>query len=280
MRSILTRTMDSRPLAAARILLGIAALPLVLEWSAPLLRAADPNFLAVPFIEGLPLSTPIVYGLMAAGFISGVMMILGVAARLASALVAATFALVLLLDQQTMSNHLLLMVILTAFIACSECGASWTITNRRGGVQVPYWPAFLIKAQVTTLYAWTAISKINEPYLAGEVLADHLRSWIPLPESLLPAMAVLSIVIEASLAVALWIPRLRFAAFILGAGLHVGILVLLEGTPPLLIFAVIMLSAYVLFLYDSIERRSGYESKLWGKLANTSPPRHSAMQRA
>lgn len=112
---------------------------MMLEWSKPLRRAAGPSNLAVPFIDGLPrLLELAAYGLIAVAAVAAIGMILGVAARAASALVAFSGAAVLLVDQQTMTNHLLLMVIFAAFVGCSDCGGAWTLTNPRLARQAPY----------------------------------------------------------------------------------------------------------------------------------------------
>lgn len=176
-------------------------------------------------------------------------MVIGLAGRIPALAVAGIAAVVLLIDQQTYSNHMVLLLMLALFLGMSGSTHAFSVLRHSRKPEVPYWPAFLIKAQITTLYAWTAVSKINPQYLSGEVLGTYLNSWVPLPDSLLPAAAILSIVAEAFLAVALWIPRTRKLAFLVGAGLHIGIVIMLASPAPLVGFGMLMLSGYVLFAW-------------------------------
>lgn len=100
-------------------------------------------------------------------------------------------------------------------IALSDCGAAWSLDPRRTGSRdpVPGWPAFLLRAQLTITYAFAAISKLNLVYVSSGVLAVYLRrEYGPLVLSdtwfdwrgLMP-LPVLSIVVEAFLAVAFWV---------------------------------------------------------------------------
>lgn len=182
-------------------------------------------------------------------------MIVGIAGHLPALLVAACAATALLSDQQAYSNHLLLLVLLSTFLGLSGASKALSVGAFRKTEEVPYWPAFMIKIQITTLYAWAAASKVNPQYLAGDVLGPNFRPWVPLPDNLLPLVAIASIAAEAFLAVALWLPKLRLLAFLTGGGLHVGILALLIYPEPLIPFAMLMVSGYALFAHDSL--RSG-----------------------
>lgn len=262
MRQLLTQTIDARPLAVGRILLGVASLPLAVEWFRPLLKVASRDSMALPVIDGAGSLPSIVvmlfFGLSVAASAG---MILGVAGRLPALLLAAVTALVLLADQQVYSNHMILLLMLSSFMGLSGAHRAYTVAElrrkrrkRSRGDLVPYWPAFLIKAQITTLYFWTAVSKINPQYLSGEVIDANLRGWVPVPESLLPAVSLASIAAEFFLAFALWIPKTRLLGFLVGFGLHFGILAFLTSPAPLIPFAMLMATGYVLFAHDSIER--------------------------
>lgn len=261
MRQLLTQTIDAKPLAVGRILLGVASLPLALEWFRPMMKVASRDYIALPVFDGAgSLPSLVVMVFFGLSLMASAGMILGVAGRLPALLLAAVTGLVLLSDQQVYSNHLLLLLMLSTFMGLSGAHRALTVFDmgkRRRRVhreQVPYWPAFLIKAQITTLYFWTAVSKINPQYLSGEVVGANLRDWVPIPEGLLPAVSVLSIAAEFFLAVALWIPKTRLLGFLVGAGLHLGILAFLTSPAPLIPFAMLMATGYVLFAHDSIER--------------------------
>jgi len=246
--------MDARPLGLGRILVGLASLPIALEWAIPLLKAASGDYLVLPVFDGwktLPDTAVLI--LLAISLVSSLAMILGIAGRLPSLLVAVCGAVAILSDQQAYSNHLLLLVMLSFFIGVS--GATNAISISAGinkTQEVPYWPAFLIKMQITTVYAWTAAAKVNDQYLAGDVLRMNLQPWVPVPDHLLPAIAMSSIAAEAFLAVALWIPKLRLLAFMVGGALHLGIVLTLIQPAPLIPFGLLMMTGYVLFAHDSI----------------------------
>lgn len=130
------------------------------------------------------------------------------------------------------------------------CPGAW---NR--SVQVPNWPAFLLKVQITTVYANTDLAKLNEQYLSDEIIGRHLRDRVPVPELFLPALAVWSIAADFILSVALWIPALRPVAFLIAASLHLGIVLMANTALPLLAFALMMLSGYALFVQDALLKR-------------------------
>lgn len=250
MRGVLTSTMDPRPLAVCRILVGLVAAGFSYEWIRVLARASSGKYLAMPVFDAWPPVTPtLATVLFAVSLGAAVAMVLGLAGRLPAILVAACAAVVLLVEQQTYSNHLVLLVMLALCLGLSGAAHAWSLSRAPRAANVPYWPALLIKAQITTLYAWTAVAKINPQYLSGEVIGTSVQPWVPIPEHLLPAAAILSIVTEAFLAVALWIPKTRRLAFVMGAGLHLGIVVLLDSPAPLVGFGMLMLTGYVLFAW-------------------------------
>lgn len=259
MRQLLTQTIDARPLAIGRIILGVASLALAIEWFRPMWKIASGGSMALPVFDGaVPLTSAVVAGLFGLSLAASGGMILGVAGRLPSLLLTLVTAAVLLADQQIYSNHMLLMLMLSIFMGLSGAHKALTVFDlkrRKHRLElVPYWPAFLIKAQITTLYFWTAVSKINPQYLSGEVIDANLRGWVPIPEGLLPAISIASIAAEFFLAFALWIPKTRLLGFLVGAGLHVGILAFLTSPAPLIPFAMLMATGYALFAHDSFER--------------------------
>ncbi|MDP9997756.1 HTTM domain-containing protein [Pseudarthrobacter sulfonivorans] len=252
MRDILMRGINPRPLAVARILVGLVAFGFTFEWIRVLLRVSSGNYLTLPVVVGTPSpGRELVLTLFAISLGASAAMILGLAGRVPAITVALTTAAVLLLDQQTYSNHMVLLFMLALFLGMSDSTQALSLSRSRHKTEVTYWPAFLIKSQISVLYAWTAIAKINPQYLSGEVLGTFMQPWVPVPDGLLPAAAILSVVTEAILAVALWIPEVRIAAFVLGGGLHIGIVVALDSPAPLIGFGLLMLSGYVLFASGS-----------------------------
>lgn len=250
MQRILNGTIDARPLAAGRITVGLGSVYLAWEWFQPLRAIARGDAFALPVASWLPdPSSALVHGMFLVALAGSAGMVLGLT-RWPALAVAAMSAAALLLDAQTYSNHLLLLTLLSLFLGLSGSHRAWSVLQRGADEAVPYWPAFLIQAQVSTLYLWTGISKINDQYLSGEVIEANLRGWAVPPEAVLPAVAVLSIVTEIALSVILWIRPLFPLAALLGFGLHAGIVLALVNPQPLVPFAALMLAGYFLFAYE------------------------------
>jgi hypothetical protein len=247
-RGLVAAEVRPHGLAVARILVALAAFPLIVEWWYALARVASGRFLAIEMVAWMPKLTPgMVQALVSAALIAAVLLLLGVFARTSAALTAATAGVALFLDQQTYSNHLVLFACLAALLSCSRCAEVLTFPRRKGLTYVPYWPVFLIKLLISVVYAYTATSKINEQYLSGDVIRIHQDGLIQFPSALLPVIAVSSIAAEYVLSVALWIPSIRLMATALGAGLHIGILLVFDYPIALLPFAMLMAVGYVQF---------------------------------
>ena len=248
MRQIVTADIDARPLAAGRIAVGLSSFVVLVEWFGTLNRVAG-GAIAVPVASALPDPSPTgVYVLACVGFLASVGMVLGLS-RWPTLAVAAVSLCALLLDQQTYSNHLVLLTVLAFFLGLSGSHRAWSIPHRHAGARVPYWPAFLIQAQISTLYFWTGVAKLNEQFLTGGVFEINMHTWALPPAALLPVVAVSSVITEVALSVLLWVRRLFPVALLVGVGLHLGIAVTLKSPIPLVAFAGLMASGYFLFGY-------------------------------
>ena len=249
MHRTLDRWVDPRGIALGRIFVGLASFALIVEWWIPLVRLSADEFVRLPTTTWAPAVTPVlVQGLVSVALVGAVLLLLGTLARVGAALVCLTSAFALVLDEQTYSNHLYLLVWLAGLLTMSRCGNAFVFPRRKSREPVPYWPVFLIKLQISVVYFWTGISKINEQYLSGEVLQTFMNEWVPIPDAALVYLALLSIGVEFFLSIALWMPRLVPVAAALGASLHLGIIVLLQDPLPLIFFALLMAAGYVQFL--------------------------------
>src|SRR6185369_9344845 len=81
---------------------------------------------------------------------------------------------------------------------------------------VLYWPILLLKLQLSIVYLFAALSKLNSQYLSGFMLAPNFRKSLMFPPRVLSAFAAASILVEVFLAFALWSMRLRKPAVING----------------------------------------------------------------
>jgi predicted DCC family thiol-disulfide oxidoreductase YuxK len=108
--------------------------------------------------------------------------------------------------------------------------------------------------QLSLVYGFSGLSKLNEDFMSGQVLAGVLRGGIvPFPEALvtprfLSVLAALAVMTELFIALFIWSKRFRPAAFILGLGFHVSLILLMAPTGELAVFALQMLALYPLFL--------------------------------
>jgi predicted DCC family thiol-disulfide oxidoreductase YuxK len=249
---------SGRALALARIVVAGAVLLEGRASAGVLLRLTDSSVLHIPPVSWAPTVTVgLAWALIALWSVSGMAFLVGLWTRLAGVVLAATLAAVLLLDQQLYSNHLYLMVLIVGLLTIADAGAAISMDARRTKTpqMVPAWPTWLVRAQVSIVYGFSALAKLNLTFLSGSVLAASLRRSGPLalPDAWRAAepmmiLAVLAACLEAFVAVALWLPRWRPAGLVAGLALHAGITGWLSPTYQLLVFSLMMLPLYLIFL--------------------------------
>jgi predicted DCC family thiol-disulfide oxidoreductase YuxK len=260
LHALVTSRINARALGIVRIAIGFAALLVVVEEAPALWRLADPAVLRVPYIAGLTLPTWLFPALAVLGGGAACAFALGLWTSTSGALLAFALGGILVADQQLYSNHLYLLTLTVILLTIGGAGASFSLDARRRGATpeeatVPAWPALLLRIQVGIVYAYAALAKVNIVYLSGSVVASYLRTdgFLGLPpewRAFAPmfVLSLLAIATEAFLAVALWIPRWRPTAFIVGLGLHAAITVWLVPTYQLFIYSLVILPLYLLFL--------------------------------
>ena len=178
-------------------------------------RLIQPATLRLPYLAGLPALTPAAAPIMiGVWLVAGTLFMLGWRARWTGGLLAATLLVYVLLDEQTYSNHVYLLSLFVALLVLADSGAVLSLDARRRGPRatVPAWPVFLLRAQLSIVYGFTAVSKLNGAFLSGEVLATQLiplrlvRGLIgpPAVDLLAIGLSILTVVMEATLAVWFW----------------------------------------------------------------------------
>jgi HTTM domain len=218
----------------ARILIGIAALVRGLEAGRVLWHVLDPQVLRFPILSWLPrLPQLLLPGLILAWLVLAAAFTLGYRARVTGSALALLMGYTLLLDQQSYSNHLYLLVILVGVVALAEN------------------PSPFLRCQLSVVYGFSALWKCNAYYLPGTVIAAHLvpslTRWRTF-EYMAP-LAAASLFVEVFLAIAFWVPRWRPAAWIVGLTLHIGcIFILAPGYHiQIAVFALEMIALYTAF---------------------------------
>ena len=249
----LTAEVSARPLGLMRIMVGTAAGIRVVIGLPALLKLSEATTLKVPVFEWMPEpSTGIAVSVGAVWLVSAVLFALGWRVTLSGLLLLGSIVFVLLLDDQLYGNHLYLISWLVLLLVVADCGAALTLKGVERGVV--RWPLLLLMMQASIVYGFAGISKMNADFLSGTILAAVLKDGlIQFPEALrtpqvLRVLAATAVFVELFIAVFLWFPRFRPAAFVLGLGLHTGILVFMSATGQLIVFGIVMLSLYPLFL--------------------------------
>jgi hypothetical protein len=254
----LSRRIDARYLAVTRIILGLCLLIKSLSVLHVLGLLLRPQVLRLPYFLQVP-DLPVAWtdSFFMAWMLVAVMMVMGAFTKFANLGAVGLIVYYLALDQQTYSNHTYALAIWLTILLFADSGAMFSFDTRLRGAKllVPAWPADLLKLQVSLCYAFSVITKLNASYLNGDVLSAYLRNDLPAalftPWALV-ALSLVSIAIEAGLAIGLWIPRFRKVVALGGLAFHL-ILTLAVGPMDLrqylelTVFTGTMLSTYVLF---------------------------------
>jgi hypothetical protein len=252
----LDEQVDGRALGIARIVLGVAVLAKGLMTAMTLHEFQSADVLRFPY-GPLELTTP--QGIIATGasffwIIFALLFIVGFGTRVTGALLTVSILLVIGVDQQMYSNHLYLTATLVALMTLAGAGARYSVDARLGSGDglVPRWAVTLIKLQLTSVYLFAGITKLNEGFLSGRVLERSLeaapRERIEQIVSL-EILAPLAILTELFLAFAFWSSRLRYGALVIGVGFHITNVVVMDhsGAFNFTMFALVMLSMMMVF---------------------------------
>lgn len=249
----LTSEIDPRPVGLARIMIGVAALIRAFVAWRVLYRLTDPEVLKAPYAESLPdPNLPMVIAVIAVWVFSATLFTLGWRVSVTGPLLLGAIVVTLSLDQQAYSNHLYLMAWLVLLLTLASAGSCLSIG--RSASPVLRWPVLLLMIQLSIVYGFSALTKLNEIFLSGQVLAGTLGyGLLPFPDSLrtpllLSMAAAVVVFVELFIALFIWRRRFRPAAFVLGLGLHTSITLWMSGTLELLVFSLEMLALYPLFL--------------------------------
>jgi Vitamin K-dependent gamma-carboxylase len=257
---IVTRRTDARPVAIVRTLVGLAAVGFALEAWVKIGRVLLPQVVDMPYVVWYPslsiATLPLFIGLWLCAALA---FVFGLGTRLCGAILTLSMAYTLFFDQQLYSNHLYLAMLVMLLLTIAESGARFSLDACRSGGRdlILEWPLLLLKIQISIVYFYAALLKVNSHYLSGAILASFwpFNQLAALPGgwlAVLPILAVASILTELFLAFALWVPRLRLLALGVGIGFHMLIIWIGGAQPgvpdiPFAIFALVTVAPYALF---------------------------------
>jgi len=252
---------DAAPLAWTRIGLGLVTVFKAWHLATMIASLSGAAAIRVPHFWGFSPGWVGLTTLCLALAASGLALALGRFSRAAAAITSALLTATLLADRQLYANHLYLLILLTALLALSDCGATLSLDARRvrrpdqqQRPRIASWPATLLRLQATIVYCFAATAKLNESYLSGEALRSFVddslaASW---PTSTWQALSLGSIVGELFVGLGLWFASTRRWAAAIGVALHVGMVMLIDYPLPLLLFAAEMLLLYPLFFSSTL----------------------------
>jgi predicted DCC family thiol-disulfide oxidoreductase YuxK len=249
---------SARPLGVARAAVGIAALiraALQYEILRALLNGEVIQAKRFAWFPDLPLG--LFWPFLAIWMLACVSFALGFRTRVSGALLCACLAYQLAWDENLQGNNFYLMALIVFLLTVTDSGCSFSLDRwifRSGPQQVVRWSTLLPRLQISIVYFYSALVKLNPSFLAGHSIVTSTRMPELLHQTWLPrGTAAATVGVEFFLALALWTPALRRTAFALGFLLHLGIFLGMDGrhTVAMFTFGITMLAPYLLFLEHS-----------------------------
>jgi hypothetical protein len=152
---------------------------------------------------------------------------------------------IVVLGDHYWANHVYLLAVMTTLCGVASAGPVAASIGKP-----------LMAIQVSAVYLWAGLWKLNATFLTGTVVLfewrnSHLVGGFDLPEGLAIAAGVSAVAAELVIAGLLWVRRAVLVAIVMGACLHLGMVVSIGGgwvqTAELVVFALACGSAYPVF---------------------------------
>lgn len=200
---------------------------------------------SVDLADRMPSDLVVGWALLAIVVFAGVLLLADRSARTASvAVTAGLVGIVAANDHGLWNNHTYLMALEGLIL----------------GVFHPLHQPTLMRVQLTVLYGFAALSKVNGAYLTGAEIERALTGpalhWITLGPDQFAILAIASIVVEGFLAIGLWFRRTRVAAVVVGAAFHLSLVLAMsprwDSAVRLVVFAGAALLLYPAFFEDDV----------------------------
>jgi predicted DCC family thiol-disulfide oxidoreductase YuxK len=264
-RDLFSERLDARPVAYVRILVGAGCIVSGLEAWRILERVLAPENLRLAYVTwAVAPSHNFLLAYIVAWVAAAAAFAIGWHTRIAGSVLCALMAYVLVIDQQTYSNHLYLLSLIVLLLTIADSGRAVSVDARgHGASTIAAWPVTLLKLQVSIVYVFAALSKINVLYLSGVIIYLNLQPSLKAlvggyagTPTVMMILAVLSVLVELWLAIALWSPNWRSLAVSVAIAFHIGLVLSLtwDLSVQLTVFTIGMMSLYVLF-FDHVPHR-------------------------
>lgn len=252
---------DTAPMAALRIAVGL----LTVGWTLSLLPDAA-TFLGGTGVQPdlpphpggqwvVPLGQP--YVVLVVLLLAAAALILGWHTRAAAVVVFVLLLAIQRRDPWVLNSGDVLLRELAFFVMLMPAGETWSLDARRSGIERPRapWALRLVQLQISALYLFSVWAKVrgiswNDGTAVGIALQLEDLQRVSVPAALSTSILVStiltysSLLIEAALAVGLWLPRLRYPVMAAGVGLHLGI----EATLLIGWFSLAVICSYLVFV--------------------------------
>ncbi|MGC4086859.1 MAG: HTTM domain-containing protein [Polyangiaceae bacterium] len=263
-------SLPALPIALFRIALGVLMILRSTDWARPWLHfhhyvwmsgveyhpEVDPvtaPVLESPLLPGMSLGPIATRMLVDARLFCALLLVLGVRARVAAAVLALSSFALMFADRYRYFHHLYLLYFMCTWLAFVQSDARLSLERwlrrlpaprevRRHGVQ-------LLRLQLCAVYLWAGIAKLNTAWLSGDTFRELTRLtyvggavWQRAAELFgFPLLARVVCVSELALPFLLWGRRTRWFAIGAGASLHLGVHATMEvatfGAQMLLLLA-------------------------------------------
>jgi predicted DCC family thiol-disulfide oxidoreductase YuxK len=245
----------ARPIAVCRVAVGLASLARAGVQYRFLRALLGGEVIRAKHFEWMPdLPAGLVGPLVAAWMLLSLLFAAGLCTRSAGSLLVALLAYQLALDGNLYANNLYLLMLLVLLLTVADSGRSLSLDRRffrADAAVVARWSTLLPRLQVSLVYFFSALVKLNPTFLAGHPIRQMMRMPAGLADTwVLVGAAIGTVIMEFFLSAALWIPKLRRAAFAGGLALHACIIAGMPRsmTTTMITFAVTTLAPFVLFL--------------------------------
>lgn len=256
MLKVFSEMFPARPVRLIQRVVGFICLLRVYEEYRVMSRVLKPESIRFPIIESLPVLTQGQAAIvLVLWFGAALAFTIGWKTKISGFVLAAVMGYTLIIDQQLYASNLYLLCLIVLLLTLAEVGRP-SESNF-----VWRWPILLLQIQLSLVYFFAAITKMNSVYLKGYMLGSNLRKELPavvFTPGMLTTLAVASIVIELFLAGAFWVRSLRKSAVLVGVLFHLGMV--LTITPlvaiQLIVFAVACIAIYPLFFFRNREATS------------------------